>query len=139
VPTQNGQAPGKATTIAGWSWGVARVSKNPDLAWALIEIMQQDKNQLDHANWAGFVPPTSRVASSAAFAKFAPPQGEFRDYASFATPVPSDPGFPVYGRAWGEVTGQIAQKPSTSVDDLVKKFKQVMQDELGSDKIETHS
>jgi multiple sugar transport system substrate-binding protein len=137
VPTQNGQAPGHATTLAGWSWGISRASKNPDLAWKLIEIMQSDKNMLDHANWAGFLPPSTRVASSPAFAKFAPPQGLFRDYAAFATPIPSDPGFPVYGRALGDATGKLAQQPSTSIDDAIGIIAKDMKNELGSDKVET--
>jgi multiple sugar transport system substrate-binding protein len=137
VPTQNGQGPKSATTIAGWSWGISRVSKNPDLAWALIKVMQEPKNMLDHANWAGFLPPSSKVAASPAFAKFAPPQGQFRNYASFATPVPSDPGFPVYGRAINDATGKIAQKPSTSISDALKTIKNDAVNELGSDKVET--
>jgi len=137
VPTQNGQAPGSATTIAGWSWGIARVSKNPDLAWALIEIMQQQKNMIDHANWAGFLPPSSKAAAAASFANFAPPQGEFRNYAAFATPIPSDPGFPVYGRAINDATGKIVQNPNTSIADVLKIIKNDMTNELGSNKVET--
>jgi multiple sugar transport system substrate-binding protein len=137
VPTQNGQAPGKATTIAGWSWAIARTSKHPDLAWDLIEIMQKSKNMIDHANWAGFVPPVTKVAASPTFAKFAPPQGEFANYATFATPIPSDPGFPVYGRALGDATGKLAQSPSTSVDDAIKIIESDMNNELGSSKTET--
>jgi multiple sugar transport system substrate-binding protein len=137
VPTQNGQAPGSATTLAGWSWGISRVSKNPDLAWALIKVMQEPKNMLDHANWAGFLPPSSKVAASPAFANFAPPQGQFRNYASFALPIPSDPGFPVYGRAINDATGKIVQKPSTSIDDVLKIIKNDMVNQLGKDKVET--
>ncbi len=137
VPTQNGQAPGSATTIAGWSWGISRVSKNPDLAWALIEIMQQQKNMIDHANWAGFLPPSSKAAAAASFANFAPPQGEFRNYAAFATPIPSDPGFPVYGRAINDATGKIVQNPNTSIADVLKIIKNDMTNELGSNKVET--
>jgi multiple sugar transport system substrate-binding protein len=137
VPTQNGQKPGAATTIAGWSWAISRVSKNPDLAWALIKIMQEPKNMLDHANWAGFLPPSSKVAASPAFAKFAPPQGQFRNYASFATPIPSDPGFPVYGRGVDDATGKLAQSPSTSIDDAINIIKNDVTNELGSDKVET--
>jgi multiple sugar transport system substrate-binding protein len=137
VPTQSGQAPGSATTIAGWSWGISRVSKNPDLAWALIEIMQQQKNMIDHANWAGFLPPSSKAASAASFANFAPPQGEFRNYASFATPIPSDPGFPVYGRAINDATGKLAQSPSTSIDDAIKIIKNDTVNQLGSNTVET--
>ena len=137
IPTQNGQKPGSATTIAGWSWGIARVSKNPDLAWALIEIMQEQKNMIDHANWAGFLPPSSKAAGAASFANFAPPQGDFRNYASFATPIPSDPGFPVYGRAVDDATGKIAQSPSTSIDDAIKIIKNDTVNELGSSKVET--
>jgi multiple sugar transport system substrate-binding protein len=137
IPTENGQAPGKATTLAGWSWGIAKASKNPDLAWGLIEIMQQPKNMINHANWAGFVPPDTKVASSAAFNSFAPPQGLFATYTSFATPIPSDPGFPVYGRALGDATGKIAQSPSTSIDDAIKIISDDMTNELGKDKVET--
>jgi maltose-binding protein MalE len=113
------------------------VSKNPDLAWALIKVMQEPKNMLDHANWAGFLPPSSKVAASPAFANFAPPQGQFRNYASFALPIPSDPGFPVYGRAINDATGQIVQKPSTSIDDVLKIIKNDMVNQLGKDKVET--
>jgi multiple sugar transport system substrate-binding protein len=139
VPTQNGQAPGSATTIAGWSWGISKVSKNPDLAWALIEVMQEPKNMIDHANWAGFLPPSTKVAGLPTFGNFAPPQGEFRNFASFATPIPSDPGFPVYGRAINDATGKIAQSPSTSIDDLMKIIKKDMTNGLGGDKLETHN
>jgi multiple sugar transport system substrate-binding protein len=137
VPTQNGQKPGAATTIAGWSWGVSRVSKNPDLAWALIEIMQEQKNMIDHANWAGFLPPSSKAAAAASFGNFAPPQGQFRNYASFATPIPTDPGFPVYGRGVDDATGKLAQSPSTSIDDAIKIIENDVTNELGSDKVET--
>jgi multiple sugar transport system substrate-binding protein len=137
VPTQNGQGAGSATTIAGWSWGIAAASKNPDLAWALIEIMQEQKNMIDHANWAGFLPPSSKAAAAASFANFAPPQGEFRNYANFATPIPSDPGFPVYGKAINDATGKAAQSPNTSIDDLMKIIKNDMVNELGSGKVET--
>jgi multiple sugar transport system substrate-binding protein len=137
VPTQNGQAPGKTTTIAGWSWGIAKSSKNPDLAWSLIKIMQEPKNMISHANWAGFVPPDTKVAASAAFNRFAPPQGLFATYAAFAKPIPSDPGFPVYGRALGDATGKLAQSPSTSIDDAIGIIGTDMKNELGSDKVET--
>jgi multiple sugar transport system substrate-binding protein len=137
IPTQLGQKPGTATTIAGWSWGIARVSKKPDLAWALIKIMQEQKNMIDHANWAGFLPPSSKAAASATFAKFAPPQGLFRNYASFATPIPSDPGFPVYGRAIDDATGKLAQSPSTSIDQAIKIIKNDTVNQLGSKRVET--
>ena len=78
------------------------------------------------------------ATSSPAFANFAPPQGQFRDYASFATPIPSDPGFPVYGRAINDATGKIVQKPSTSISDLLSTIKNDMTNELGKDKVETH-
>ena len=113
------------------------MSKNPDLAWALIKIMQEPKNMIDHANWAGFLPPSSKAAASAAFANFAPPQGQFRNYASFASPIPSDPGFPVYGRGVDHATGKLAQSPSTSIDDAIKIIKNDVVNQLGSNKVET--
>jgi multiple sugar transport system substrate-binding protein len=136
IPTQTGQAPGSATSLAGWCFSIAKVSKSPDLAFGLIKIMEESKNSIDHANWAGFVPPSTKDASSPAFAKFAPPQGEFRNYASFATPVPSDPGYPVYARALSQATGTFAQNPSSSVADAIKSITQTVQQQLGKGKTE---
>jgi multiple sugar transport system substrate-binding protein len=119
VPTENGQKPGSATTLAGWCYSVSKASKNPALAWDLIKIMESSSNSISLANEAGFVPPSSSDAASAKFANFAPPQGEFRNYASFATPIPSNGGYAVYGQALDTVTGQIIQNPSTPISSLI--------------------
>ena len=40
VPTENGQKPGSATTLAGWCYSVSKTTKNPALAWDLIKVME---------------------------------------------------------------------------------------------------
>jgi multiple sugar transport system substrate-binding protein len=115
VPTENGQSPGSATTLAGWCYSISAASKYPNLDWGLIKIMESSANSISKANGAGFVPPSSVDAASAAFNNFAPPQGALSSYASFASPIPSNAGYPAFGRAIDTATGQIIQNPSTSV------------------------
>jgi multiple sugar transport system substrate-binding protein len=123
VPTENGQTPGSATTLAGWCYSISAASKYPGLDWGLIKIMESSANSISLANGAGFVPPSSVDAASAAFNNFAPPQGDFRTYASFAAPIPSTAGYPAYGRGIDEATGQIIQNPSTSVSAAIGTIK----------------
>ena len=130
VPTENGQAPGSATTLAGWAYSAAKTTKYPALAWGLIKIMEQSANSISHANDAGFVPPSTADAASPAFAKFAPPQGVFSTYAAFATPIPSNGGFPVYARGLSEATGQIIQNPSVSIDSAIATINSTVSQQL---------
>ncbi len=43
---------------------VSKATKNPDLAWALVELLQQQKYMVFLANKAGFVPPDTEVAKA---------------------------------------------------------------------------
>jgi multiple sugar transport system substrate-binding protein len=130
VPTQNGQAPASASTLAGWAYSVSNASKYPALDWGLIKIMEKSANSISLANYAGFVPPSTVDAASKQFNDFAPPQGELSGYSAFASPIPSNGGYPVYGRAISEATGQIIQNPSTSVSSAINTIKSTMEQAL---------
>ena len=47
MPTQNGEAPGEVSMSGGWTWSIPQKSKNPDLAWKMIQHMQTKKNAVE--------------------------------------------------------------------------------------------
>jgi multiple sugar transport system substrate-binding protein len=47
MPTQNGEAPGEVSMSGGWTWSIPQKSKNPALAWKMIQHMQSQKNAVE--------------------------------------------------------------------------------------------
>ena len=138
VPTETGSAPGGATTLGGWAFGVGAKSANQDAAWAFIQMASEPNNMLTEALWAGFVPPDATVGQMPDFTNYAAPfQQAFSDYAKYGTPLPVDANFPIYARALNTATGQLMKDPSTSVDDAVKLISDGVSQQLGPDSIET--
>jgi multiple sugar transport system substrate-binding protein len=138
VPTETGGGQGATTTIGGWAFGIGAKSKNPDAAWAFIQMASEPQNMLTEALWSGFVPPDQTVGQMPEFVNYAPPfQAAFNDYAKYGAPLPTDPSFPAYARALNTATGKLAQTPSTSVDDALKLIKDGVTQQLGGDKVET--
>jgi multiple sugar transport system substrate-binding protein len=137
VPTETGGGQGAATTIGGWAFGIGSKSKNPDAAWAFIQMASEPQNMLTEALWSGFVPPDQTVGQMPEFVNYAPPfQAAFNDYAKYGSPLPTDPDFPAYARALNTATGKLAQTPTTSVDDAQKLLENGVTQQLGSDKVE---
>jgi multiple sugar transport system substrate-binding protein len=137
VPTETGGGQGATTTIGGWAFGIGSKSKNPDAAWAFIQMASEPQNMLNEAIWSGFVPPDQTVGQMPQFVNYAPPfQAAFNEYAKYGSPLPTDPNFPAYARALNTATGKLAQTPSTSVDDAQKILEQGVTQQLGSDKVE---
>ena len=138
IPTQTGQAPGATSTIGGWAFAVGKSTKNPDAAWAFIQMAMEPNNSLTTALWAGFVPPDHRVGQLPKFVNYAPPfQAAFNTYEQYGHPLPTDTNFPVYARALNTATGAFAQHPSTSLNDALKMLSDGVSQQLGKDKIET--
>jgi multiple sugar transport system substrate-binding protein len=138
IPTENGQAPGAASTIGGWAFSISKASKNTTMDWNLIKMNMENANLLKIALGSGFVPPNPKVGHQKQFINYARPfQAAFNDYAKFGTPLPSDPNFPVYARALNTATGDIAQHPSNSVASEIKSIHDAVSQELGGDKVET--
>jgi multiple sugar transport system substrate-binding protein len=139
LPTSNGQAPGSASTLGGWAVAVSQAAKNKALAFGLINVIERTQNQIYIANHAGFVPPSSLVQKANGYINYAPPFNRtFADTLKNSKPVPSnEAGYPVWVQGIGQATGQIAQTPSTSVDDAIKTLKDTMVNQVGADKVET--
>ncbi len=137
IPTSKGQAPGVASTLGGWAYAISKSTKNPDLAWALIKVLEEDANSIKIATGSGFVPPSQKAGKAPDFVNYAPPfNAQFNEILPFAKPLPYDGNFPVYARALGDATGQIAQNPSMSIDDALKIIRDTMVNQLGEDKVE---
>jgi hypothetical protein len=85
------------------------------------------------------VPPSSIVQRDEGYLKYAAPFNRtFAETLKNAKPVPSnEAGYPVWVQGMGQATGQIAQDPSTSVDDAVKILKDAMVNQVGADQVET--
>ena len=85
------------------------------------------------------LPPSKKVAKSKGYLNYAPPfNTAFAAALPNARVVPSnEAGYPVWVQGMGQATGQIAQDPSTSVDDAIKILKDTMVNQVGADQVET--
>jgi multiple sugar transport system substrate-binding protein len=138
LPTSQGQSPGQSGTLGGWDLAVSKASKHPDLAWALVDLVQQRKAMVFLANKAGFVPPDAEVANTADYVNYAPPfNAEFATFLPYDQLLPSDQGFAVWARGIEEATGQIAQDPTTSIDAALKILHDTVSNQLGADQVES--
>jgi multiple sugar transport system substrate-binding protein len=138
IPTQNGQAPGAASTIGGWAFGIARSSPNATMAWNFIKLAENPVNQLHTALWSGFVPPDLSVGEQAPFVNYAPPfQAAFNQYSKYGVALPNDTNFTVYARALNTVTGDFAQNPGLSVTAALAKVSSLISQQLGPSAVES--
>ena len=137
IPTQNGQAPGSATTIGGWAWAISAACKDKPAAWKFITLGQSPNNQLETAVWSGFVPPDTSVGTTPAFVKSSLYAEQFSQYAANSAPLPTNTNFPVYARALNTVTGDFAQNPKTSISSALSTLSQLVTEQLGSNSVET--
>jgi multiple sugar transport system substrate-binding protein len=137
-PTENGQAPGAASTIGGWAFAISKSSPHPQAAWDLIELAESSHNQLDTAVWSGFVPPDTSVGTAKYFLNYSPPfQAAFNQYSKYGVPLPNSPNFPVYARALNTVTGDFALNPNMSINSAIGTLTKLVTDQLGSNSVET--
>jgi multiple sugar transport system substrate-binding protein len=137
IPTQNGQAPGSATTIGGWAWAISAACKDKPAAWKFITLGQSPNNQLETAVWSGFVPPDTSVGTTPAFVKSSLYAEQFSQYAANSAPLPTNTNFPVYARALNTVTGDFVQNPKTSISSALSTLSQLVTEQLGSNSVET--
>jgi multiple sugar transport system substrate-binding protein len=136
-PTENGQAPGAASTLGGWAYAVSKASKNVQGAEDFIALASSPANQLTTAVWSGFVPPSTPVGQKPLFINFAPPfQAEFNTYAKYGVALPNNVNFPVYARALNTVTGDFAQNPNASMSSELTKFSSLVSQQLGPNSVE---
>ncbi len=136
-PTENGQAPGAASTLGGWAYAVSKASKNAPGAEDFIALASSPANQLTTAVWSGFVPPSTPVGERPLFINFAPPfQADFNTYAKYGVALPNNVNFPVYARALNTVTGDFAQNPNASMNAELAKLSSLVTQQLGPSSVE---
>lgn len=138
IPTRLGQAPGRVSALGGWVVAVAKATKEPDLAWALVNLLLSQPNLLYTDRYAAYVPPDTRIAEMKAWSNTAAPfWAIFRSYSKYGRALPVDSDYPVYLRALGTATGQIVQQPSTSIADAIKLLRDSVVRQLGPDRVTT--
>ena len=133
MPTEFGQAPGTVSEMSGWAYAVSKAAPNETLAWDLVKMNMEAQNQLDVAEWSGFVPPDPAVADSKANLAFGGGfNGAFNTFVDHAVSLPNNPNLTVYAQGMNTATGDIAQYPkSTSVKAAVSALDQVVTQQLG--------
>ena len=137
IPTENGQAPGSATTIGGWAWAISAACKDKAAAWKFITLGQTPTNQLETAVWSGFVPPDTSVGTQPAFVKSSLYQRSSANTPQIACRSPTNTNFPVYARALNTVTGDFAQNPKMSISSALSTMSQLVTEQLGGSSVET--
>jgi multiple sugar transport system substrate-binding protein len=134
IPTQTGG--GIASTLGGWDYAISAHSGNPSAAWKLINIMENQQNSIDAANWAGWVTPNKDYWSAPAFTKFAPYQSLFAQILPHATLTPSSSDYSIWVQGMGNATGQLVQNPSTGVSTAVNTLSSYVSNQVGSSSTE---
>jgi multiple sugar transport system substrate-binding protein len=138
VPTVNGKAPGVASTIGGWDLTVSATTKNPDLTWQLLQLMESKENQIDAANWAGFVPGDADYVKDPTFIQFAAPYNEVSAQVLPDGAIePANGDYLVWSRGAQEATGALAQHPDTTVDDAIGILTNYVNNQLDPSQTET--
>jgi multiple sugar transport system substrate-binding protein len=117
IPTESGN--GIASTLGGWDYAISAHSGNPSAAFKLIDVMENQQNSIDAANWAGWVTPNRDYWNAPAFTKFAPYQSLFAQILPHATLTPSSSDYSIWVQGMGNATGSLVQNPSTSVSSAV--------------------
>jgi multiple sugar transport system substrate-binding protein len=69
MPTQNGHAPGTVSMSGGWTLAISAKSRNPDLAWKVIELALNKENQLYLDVIASQIAPRKDVAADPEYLK----------------------------------------------------------------------
>jgi len=138
IPYVKGQAPNVTTTVAGWDYAVAAVTPHPKEAFDLVNLMSNESNSIDMANWSGFVPGSSKFAMEPALINFGPPVNELASkIIADGKILPPLPDFEVWSKGLQEATGTMAQHPETTVDQAIGILKDYVTNQLGEDKVET--
>jgi multiple sugar transport system substrate-binding protein len=136
LPTIDGAAPGSATMTGGWTLAVGSGTKNPDLAWDLINISQERKNMLAADITIALVPPVLALTHDPDYLNFAPPyRAEFAKIANYAEMAPLDPNYSVWAQGLLIATQAVVLDPKLSVDDAIGKMKDTVSNQVGPDSI----
>ncbi len=138
IPTVDGRSPGVATTVGGWDFAVSATTKSPHYAWELVKLMESDTNQINAANWAGFVPAISWSSrhrlSSILRRRYNAVSAQVLPYGVIS---PASGDYLVWSHGLQEATGALAQHPNTTVDAAIGVMSDYVSNQLDSSAVET--
>jgi multiple sugar transport system substrate-binding protein len=138
IPTVDGHSPDIATTVGGWDFAVSATTKSPHYAWELVKLMESDTNQINAANWAGFVPANQLIVKEPAFVDFAPPYNAVSaQVLPYGVISPASGDYLVWSHGLQEATGALAQHPNTTVDAAIGVMSDYVSNQLDSSAVET--
>jgi multiple sugar transport system substrate-binding protein len=140
LPTSNAQGNGSATLMSGLQQAIYAKAPNPDLAFKLLDFMNQKDSMLKAANDIELVPPVVQYTTDPVYLNFAAPfQAGFAKFLPTAQSWPLRGDFGPWSLGFQQATGALIQNPSTTVDQAINIMKTVTTQQLGPDKVESHS
>ncbi len=99
---------GSKTGMGSWQWGITSTAKNVDAAWAFMNFLLQDKQEIQFTTADGAVPGTkSAIAGSPSFARGGPEYVYVQQLLSTAVPRPQTPAYPTITVAFRKAIGDI--------------------------------
>lgn len=139
IPTQNGQGSDIVSTLSGWDYAISKTSAHPALAFQLLSLLEDKQNEIEDANWSGFVPPNTQYGNSSAFTGFAPPFNlESVQVLPHTVLLPTSSDFTIWAQGFNEATAALAQYPAkTTVADAISTMKSYVTNQLGSSAVES--
>jgi multiple sugar transport system substrate-binding protein len=103
-----------------------------------MNIAQQSTNLIDAGNWAGWVPPVQTDWTVPLYTNFAAPfNEEFGKLLPYSTELPSSSNYNVWVQGMEQVSGTIAQTPSTTGAQAMATLKQYVTNQLGPSEVTT--
>jgi multiple sugar transport system substrate-binding protein len=138
MPTENGQAPGKVSLSGGWTWAIPQRSKNPDLAWKMVELMETKANNLRFVNENAQIAVRKDVGADPKYTGAQPTVKFFTDL----VPVTQyRPALPVYPKISNQITVamEAVMTGQQTPDAAAKAYDQAVTGIVGKDKTTTQS
>ena len=117
---------------------VYKETTHKDLAWALVNIMEEKKQLLDLATWGPAIPPVPAYAEDPAYLNLARAEFQkgFAELTTVSAAVPASAELPVWAFAIQQATQNLVINPKTSIDDAINEMTKYVVGQLGADKVE---
>jgi len=138
LPTASGK--GYASTLSGWDYGISSGASSAQATAAenFMNVAQESTNLIDAGNWAGWVPPVQTDWTVPLYTSFAAPfNEEFGKLLPYSTELPSSSNYNVWVQGMEQVSGTIAQTPSTTGAQAMATLKQYVTNQLGPSAVTT--
>ncbi|MFH9108043.1 ABC transporter substrate-binding protein [Streptomyces albus] len=108
MPTQHGQAPGEVSMSGGWTWSIPAKSRNPELAWKMIRVLQSKRNAVEWCVRGSQVAVRQDVATDPRYLRSMPGIKFFTDRVPTTHYRPALPVYPQVSTAITEATESVA-------------------------------